>query len=141
MDRDYSVVVRPREPSGKPPFVIETEHGSAVMLCPRNGKRIVLEVHFRTVDEQDAFMASNRNPVDVFRHHGIFTVFDQQENADTGPIAESNAVPENLYLSSTEQMSGEELAKRLGLTLDELKVVRVAGLRAICARYREGQKE
>lgn len=122
---DYFATVRPGE-TRRLPYIVRMDGRIAEIMCPESNVRLMADVWFPTLEDQDAFLESRRRQLDLFQNKGMVTFLRREEGLATS-VGEDEQ-PVHLKTKNT--------AKVFGVTIDELKYAGRIALRAIMETYR-----
>lgn len=121
MDGYYAVTVRPESPP-EIPKLDSVDGMTAYVRFPRSGKVLAFELHFASLEQQDAFMQTRRKMLDVSRYGGRLAI--------TTPTLLVDAKDERQDGKPT-KLSSRKIAPLLGIGSEELKIAHRIAWRGI----------
>lgn len=122
---DYFATVRPGE-TRRLPYIVRMDGRIAEIMCPESNVRLMADVWFPTLADQDAFLESKRRQWDLHQNKGRVTFLRKRDEL-TVSVGEDEP-PVHLKTKNT--------AKVFGVTIDELKYAGRIALKAIMETYR-----
>lgn len=112
MDGYYAVTVRPESPP-EIPKLDSVDGMIAYVRFPRSGKVLAFELHFASLDQQDAFMQTRRMMLDATRYGGRLTIATPTHLLD---------VTDERQDGKPTRLSSGKIAPLLGVGSEELRI-------------------